>query len=249
MILQYKYVISTSKGERVPPFWAYRIYSWLLTQLPNECGDILHMQGEKPISQFIAYDSEKQLSLWVITLMSPEIIELLSPVLETLSCIPLITCDLFLQKQSSTFFEHAEDLLKISRNATVNCNRTEFRFLSTTAFKHDGRFTIFPQLHLILQSLVNKWNVFCPEFPLEDSDAFYMLENGLSLVDYNLRSSHFLLKGASIPGFYGSIIIASHLSVPMEEIWQLLLAFAPFSGIGVKTTLGMGGVDAHEQIR
>ena len=32
---------------------------------------------------------------------------------------------------------------------------------------------------------------------------------------------------------------------PLLELWNALLSFAPYGGIGIKTTLGMGGVSVE----
>ena len=48
------------------------------------------------------------------------------------------------------------------------------------------------------------------------------------------------MKGNDIRGFYGSITIGSRLSPPMKELLCALLYFSQYSGIGVKTALGMG---------
>ena len=50
------------------------------------------------------------------------------------------------------------------------------------------------------------------------------------------------IKGAAIPCFYGRIFLEAKLPVVLQELWSALLQFAPYSGIGMKTTLGMGGV-------
>ena len=65
---------------------------------------------------------------------------------------------------------------------------------------------------------------------------------GVLIVDYSLRTVRYSLKGTKIPAFVGNIVMESRLSAPLQEIWQLLVALAPYSGIGIKTTLGMGGV-------
>ncbi len=77
---------------------------------------------------------------------------------------------------------------------------------------------------------------------LDDADAFQALENGIHIVDYRLRTSHYPMKSAKIPGFSGAVTLESHLPAPLEEVWKLLALFAPYCGIGIKTTLGMGGV-------
>ncbi len=77
---------------------------------------------------------------------------------------------------------------------------------------------------------------------MEDEDAFHMLVSGLTLRRYRLTSRDYWLKGQRIPGFMGSVQFSTRLSAPIMELWRLLVAFAPYCGIGVKTALGMGAV-------
>ena len=72
-----------------------------------------------------------------------------------------------------------------------------------------------------------------------------MLADGLRISDYALRSTGFRLKETVIPGFTGRLTIL--LSPPLAELWSTLLSWAEYSGIGIKTTLGMGGVSIDTQ--
>ncbi len=120
--------------------------------------------------------------------------------------------------------------------------RVTLEMLSPASFKQSGRYVIYPQERLILQSLIAKWNLTYPLYPLEDEDALGLMEAGLHIVDYRLRTTRYSIKGTKIPGFVGSVTLESRLPEPMEQIWKLLVLFAPFCGLGIKTTLGMGGV-------
>lgn len=242
MIQQYQYTISALDSQRIPSFWAYRFYSWLLEQVPGEYGELLHQQGEKPITQFLHFDKEKSQNVWTVNLLTSEAVAVLQPALASTTQVLLNTETLNIQQKSFIQFDSPEELLRQSNNFQDRPRQSKMNFLSTTAFKQDGAYTIFPQVRLILQSLINKWNLCCPEFPMEDEDAFQLLEQGLSITDYSLHSSRFPLKTVKIPGFCGSITITSRLSAPMEELWRLLLIFSNFAGIGIKTTLGMGGI-------
>lgn len=48
------------------------------------------------------------------------------------------------------------------------------------------------------------------------------------------------LKETKISGFRGTVTLSARLSPPLLELWRILLAFAPYAGIGIKTSLGMG---------
>lgn len=245
MMTQYVFSVDAN-AQRIPSFWAYRLYAWLLEQVPEEYGEALHQQGETPISQHLRYDRETGNVLWTVNLLSAETEEIFSSILDNLKEINLHTEHFRLTLVSKEAVISSQELILSARSPSEERYRTEMTFLTPASFKKEGRYEIFPSVRLILQSLVNKWNEVCPDFPLEDADALEAMEQGLYIVDYNLRSTRYPLKNIKIPGFIGMIQIESRLAEPLEELWQTLLAIAPYTGIGIKTTLGMGGVCCKE---
>ena len=104
---------------------------------------------------------------------------------------------------------------------------------------------IFPQEKLIIQSLVNRWNSFCSDYSLDDEDALRMLESGVSISDYSLKTVRYKLKNVYIPAFAGRVTLSSHLPAPLLELWNSILLWTPYSGLGIKTALGMGGTNVR----
>ena len=89
MIGQYCFALRSADGAPIPSMMAYRLYGWLLEQLPEDIGRQMHEQGEKPLSQYIRYDKAENRTLWVVSVFQGELYELLEPVLESISCIAL----------------------------------------------------------------------------------------------------------------------------------------------------------------
>lgn len=241
MIEQFRFALLTGEEDPLPSFWAYRLYAWLLQQIPSEQGDLLHEQGETPIAQYISWDPASQTNFWTVTLLSDEMAALLGDICSGLEAISLRHGWLGAQLQAVERIESAEALILSARQEPLH-TRSEIRLLTPTAFKQHGRYVIFPEERLVLQSLIGRWNRAFPAFSLADEDALRALEAGLHITDYALRTTRYPLKGVKIPGCYGRFIVEARLSPPLMEIWRLLLSFAPFAGIGIKTTLGMGGV-------
>lgn len=233
-----RYVFRVDAQEPLPPGRAYAFYSCLLSLLPREYADELHEQGETPISQCI-YEEQSE-SYWKIHLLDQAASDVFSAVLDGLNSLSLNSGEIgleLLDKDTIT----ADTLVEAARK--INSERFfSLRFLSPTAFKQAGRYSVLPDKELILHSLMNKWNTVFPSYPLEDEDAFQMLLDGLRISDYNLRTTRFLLKDSKIPGFIGNLRIDTNLSAPLMDIWKSLLSFSECSGIGIKTALGMGGV-------
>jgi len=233
-----RYVFRVLSQDTLPSGRAYAFYSCLLSLLPEACAVELHEQGETPISQCLY--REKSETLWQMNLLDQDMESVFSSILDELKTLPLNTGEISLELQGKTSVT-AEELIKNAR--ALEADRFfAFRFLSPTAFKQNGKYTVLPEKELILQSLLKKWNSVFPSYPLEDEDAFHMLSDGLRISDYNLHTTRFFLKDNKIPGFVGNMSIDARLSTPILDIWRILVVFSEYSGIGIKTALGMGGV-------
>ena len=62
MIEQLQFSLRTAETPRLPSAWAYRIYGWLMAQLPADTAARLHEQGEHPLSQSLCFDAAAQTS-------------------------------------------------------------------------------------------------------------------------------------------------------------------------------------------
>lgn len=238
MIARYRFELLTE--ESVSSEKAYSIYGCLMELIPPEIADLLHEEGETPISQFVYTDRFSSKTFWQISLLGETIVPVLSTVLDALQELELNTgsmrCKLIEKNHQS-----AEEFILSARNTPVSRYATLY-LRSPMAFKQSGRYAVLPSEALILHSLVAKWNSVFPNYPMEDEDALQMLQSKIRISDLNLRSTRFALKEHKLPGITGSLTFDAPLPAPIMEVWNLLLHFAEYSGIGIKTTLGMGGV-------
>ncbi len=111
------------------------------------------------------------------------------------------------------------------------------KILSPTTFKQDGNYVLFPTAGLIMQSLTNKWNNWAEKFILEDMEW-----NQVRISKYNLRSYVYQLKGAKIQAFMGEVELSFWGSESINRLGNLVCNFGNYSGMGIKTSLGMGGI-------
>lgn len=237
MITQYVMTLQAVPGHPLYPDSAYRLYAYLLEQLPPDAAQWLHETGTRGISQYLRYRKETGMYQWTVNILDDEIASLLCSRINTLDAVSI---------EQQVFSISGRESRQVTLDAllahNVTVNHTTVSFCTPTAFRQTGRYTIFPQERLILQSLVLRWNEVFPMCPLEDPDAFEAMLAGIHIVDYQLRTTRFLLKGIRIPGFTGSCVIEAKLAPPLLNLWNALLSFSSFSGIGIKTGIGMGGV-------
>lgn len=163
--------------------------------------------------------------------------------LERCTTLELHGAPLQMEPLGSHSVENGLQLLLAAREEPAS--RTRLWFRTPCAFKQAGRYAIYPQEFLLLQSLVLHWNTAFPDCQLSDPDALDAILRGLRILDYNLHTVSYPIKNTRIPGFVGSAVVEARLALPLLELWNALLSFAPYGGIGIKTTLGMGGVSVE----
>lgn len=119
--------------------------------------------------------------------------------------------------------------------------RVLLRFATPTSFKSDNSYMIYPSVQHIIGSLYQKWNAFAAGVSFEDEQALQHLIQHIRIADYQLRMSPFSLEKVKIPAFVGEVELRLSGPGALVRLADVLLAFANFSGIGIKTALGMGG--------
>ena len=242
MITRLQFAVSLPDGAQADASWGYWLYSALLEQMPAEAAEWFHEQSFTPLSQYWLVDKFAHRACWRVSLLGDEAESLLLAPLEALSRLNLRECT----QPLAVSLEGRERYASLSEfwnraAAMPDVPSHQLRIWTPASFKSGGRYAIFPEARLILQNLVLRWNAIAPQCAISDEDALRMLEEKISIRDYRLQTSRFLLKEQRIPGFSGQIWLQNRLPAPLMEIWKLLLLFADFAGIGIKTALGMGG--------
>ncbi|HID65321.1 MAG TPA: CRISPR system precrRNA processing endoribonuclease RAMP protein Cas6, partial [Anaerolineae bacterium] len=142
--------------------------------------------------------------------------------------------------RKSTFSE-------ISNNGLVRARKGEsytgFRFLSLTSFSMaKSRLSMpLPWPRLVFQSLVRRWNAFSRITWRIDWPEF---DRGVSIAEHRLQTCRLDLGRFSELGFVGECwyVIDRDVSIGLRHAIHALAEFAFFSGVGKKTTMGMGFV-------
>lgn len=227
--------------EPVQPAMAYPLYAWLLSQISAQEGEQLHEQGMRPVSQYLWCNPKTQENWWTVNLLNDEASSLFLPILVREKMARLHQCVLEFSSCEVERIDSASALIRRAQELHLE-NRYPLELLTPTSFKQEGRYAIYPQESLILQSLVARWGMCFPNMPLDDPEAVQAIVRGLHIVDYRLQTLRHPLKQARIPSFIGRIVLEARLPAPLMEVFKTLYCFSPYSGMGIKTALGMGGV-------
>lgn len=237
MMRQYAITLNPPPEHPLYANAAYRLYAHVLEQLPKEEAQWLHEEGSGEVSQYLQYKKEDGSCLWTVNMLTDRAGTVVSPLLDIMEKVEIEGCSFpIAEKKCATMG------LKELLEADASLRYQTIRFCTPTAFKQSGRYTIFPQERLMLQSLLLRWRQAFPECPMDDPDAFEALLAGVHIIDYKLSTSRYLLKGTRIPGFTGNCTVEAKLAPPLLAVWNALLGFANYAGMGIKTGIGMGGV-------
>jgi CRISPR-associated endoribonuclease Cas6 len=116
------------------------------------------------------------------------------------------------------------------------------KFITPTTFKTQGEYIIFPNINNIYSNLLMKWNSFSKEILLDDKDTQNHLVNYTKMIGYKLRSTKYCMESVKINAFIGESCYLIKGPLTLVSVANLLFAYSEFSGIGAKTSVGMGGV-------
>ena len=240
MITCYRFTLTPDHPCQPAAEWAYRLYAALLEQAPAGFAELVHADGASPVSQFLEVGETLR---WHVTLLGCPAEEALGPVLDTLVPLRLRKGGALLTPTLDGK-ETVRDVDALFQQAAGANRRHELHFVTPTAFKSRGTYLILPSMRLILQSTIKKWNGCFPECPIEDEDGEGMdaLADGLRCRGLCLQDAVYRLKGNVVPGFTGALWLDNRLNGFHAQLADALLLFAGYAGVGIKTTLGMGGV-------
>lgn len=205
----------------------------------------LHEAGLRPYSQYVYFDKGRKQYIWRLSAVTADAVNrIVRPVLEMPEKIFLKQKNGHLYIKDRTVLEETsyEDLVHRFWSNDVFYTQAKLQCMSTTSFKVDKQYTIFPEAFRIYRYLLRRWNQFSIFGILDIDSLLGDLEAGVFIQDYNLRMGIYGLEGVKIRGFRGQVIIQFKRNVELQRVLALLSYYSQFTGLGIKTALGMGGI-------
>lgn len=152
----------------------------------------------------------------------------------SLSRKPVILQNLDLCKGSFSTFS------KILSNASATPVIT-LEFVTPTSFRKNEIQVVFPGPELVFSSLLKRWNTFS-EMKIPEEHATYF--PSIKVSSYDLRTQLVHFSRYKIIGFKGKVEyeLPGNASEGFLRDVNSLANFASYSGVGVKTAMGMGQV-------
>ena len=217
----------------------------IMEHIEEEYAEILHQSNLKPYSQCVVKQDDKR--IWYIRTLTQEAYKKMIIPLSQLNEFEIKNGQIHANIVRRNFESRAENEL-LKEFYEIPANRfLNLTFQTPTAFKSNGKYVFYPDIRMIYQSLMMKYTASSEEMDMIDEDTLEQLTQNSEIVRYHLRSMSFPLEGVNIPGFVGSIRLKIKGTDTMARYARMLMKYVQYSGVGIKTAMGMGAIRLMEQ--
>lgn len=217
----------------------------IMEHIEEEYAEILHQSNLKPYSQCVVKQDDKR--IWYIRTVTQEAYKKMIIPLSQLNEFEIKNGQIHVNIVRRNFETRAENEL-LKEFYEIPANRfLNLTFQTPTAFKSNGKYVFYPDIRMIYQSLMMKYTASSEEMDMIDEDTLEQLTQNSEIVRYHLRSMSFPLEGVNIPGFVGSIRLKIKGTDTMARYARMLMKYGQYSGVGIKTAMGMGAIRLMEQ--
>lgn len=213
----------------------------LLERLDSKYVNFLHHQQMHPYSQYV-YRTETGM-VWHIQTLNKEAYEqIIVPFAEgkdffeikhTGKMVSMVRKEIEMVKK--------EQLMADFYNEAAVHSLT-FEAVTPMAFKQGGHYAILPDVRLICQNLMQRYSAVSGNIDMMDREALEQITDNVFVARHRICSRLFPLEGHNLPGFCGSVTLRCQGTETMARYLRLLLSFGEFSGVGIKTAMGMGAM-------
>lgn len=221
---------------------------WLMEHVNETYAEQLHLPGPKPYT--VQVKKEGKHVCFIVNLLTDHantIIGelLLQPGLKEI-CLASSQQKTFNIVEKKMSEQTQADLTALFYQEEV-ANTFTLHFDTPTSFKSHGEYVFFPDLSLILQSLIKKYNFVFEGNEKVEIDLLEQLCKTTKIVSYRISSSYYPIHHTFIPGFRGEIRIRSKGNQTLKNYLHMLLVFSAYSGVGIKTSMGMGAMSVRQE--
>lgn len=233
--------LGVSSAASLAPF----LQGVLMGLAVDEYAQWLHQLPFNPYSQFCSNGKKPGAYLWRVNALTDHAAEQLLQPLAKMESIKLKRFDASLSVRKVTSeavsLKSLTDMIYQGEEEA----KVKVQFLTPTAFKSKGEYVIMPSLRLIIQNLLMRYNQVYDGSKEVDEDTLSYVSQHMRIVSYNLHSQYFenvAGGGKRIPAFVGAATAHVKGAPTMVGLVRMLLTFGEYSGVGIKTSMGMGGM-------
>ncbi|MCL2610753.1 MAG: CRISPR system precrRNA processing endoribonuclease RAMP protein Cas6 [Defluviitaleaceae bacterium] len=239
MILNYTFKLDTTD---VNQNMSSNFHGFLMSVLNKETASILHNYRYNPLRQRIFKENNEW--FWNVVSLEKVLSEELEILLDALNFINLTHSNKTIKiLEKSKQVINLSDFVKQAMNLEEEIKRyIHLEFISPTSFKSEKEHEIFPNIRKIIRSIMLNFDYFSEHTKIYDYEVLEYITENIKIVDYSLYSTKFGLEAIKIPAFKGKVTMKISLNPQMLKLVNLMFKFSELSGVGVKTSLGMGAI-------
>lgn len=215
-------------------------HGYIMKNIDTAFAAYFHNNTTNPFTSYVYWDREKQKYYWRITTFNKKAYDMIVSyfIENTIESIYLEHKELEIFIKSFSLYKTSFEEIYLN-----NENRNKINFLTPTAFKSNGIIQIFPNISTLLMGVINKINQHSDTVKLEDEKIINELLENVYIDEYNLRTRYFYMEQIRVKGFIGNMSLKLKNKDPMlTQLLNFLLLSSEYTGLGIKTALGMGGV-------
>ena len=239
--------LTGEEDQRHGPFMASMMQGVLMEMIDSGYAEKLHRTGAHPYSQNVQMKEDEL--LWTVNALSEEAEEyLIKPLMDpSLDSFHLTHRNETLRIREREYRQiRYEELIQQYYLGSHDRNLT-IAFLTPTGFKQNGKYCIFPTPRLIFQSLMLRYDAGATDSSIFSEELTEEFEQYIEITDYRLRSVRFSMEGVRIPSFLGECTFRIRGPQQLVNVAHMLARYGSYSGVGIKTGLGMGAMTIKER--
>lgn len=234
-----KHICTLESDEKITYHMSSLFQGALMELLPGEYVDILHQSKLHPYTQHLEREDGRW--YWVICALNEETERQIQNAIKDVGEITLKKHDTKVKITGSKRIVTSDEELNNIFYQGKGSKYFTLRFLTPTAFKRQGSYLFYPDIYCVFQSLMNKHDSIYND-GLRDEDTLVELTDHSRISQYKLRSTYFPVEGVKIPSFLGEVTIEMKGTRTMSNLADMLFHFGEYSGVGIKTAIGMGAM-------
>ena len=221
--------------------WGSMLHGILMENLPAPWPEEMHQAGMRPFSQWVeVMDAER--FIWHISCLDDDLGRSIGDLVaenrefEARYISSVLKVDT-VAREHVTLAEYMKSFFL----AEEACYGLYMSFRTPATHKTQGQYAVFPSVDLIAGNLNKRLCMVAPDFALNDEEAFEQVVQHTRIQRYRLESARFQLEGTGVIGYTGRMELRFSGPDPLKRLAGALFSFADWSGVGIKTALGMGG--------
>lgn len=242
MLTKIKIILDLPTGAEFGVNKSSLLHGVIMDTITEEYAEAMHSSSLKPYSQNLSRNNDG-MWVWSISTLTDEAAEqIIEPVAKLNE---FIIKHNFLKvniKSKEIIKESYDSLFEKNYYDTEPSRYVSFDIFTPVSFKENGKYINMPNPQMIIANLIHRYDAFSNHTEIYDERLMSELSDRLFISNYDLKSTAFCLENIKLPAFRGKLTLKVLGGRSMVSLVNMLADFSEFSGLGIKTALGMGAV-------